>query len=334
MSSKFGKTERVLSLMNYLLYADIPKTAKEIRTLEVYERSSVNDESFRKNLSRDIKSLQEAGIEVVIGSKTHAFSGHEARESSTKAGDNKKSGVENTYIIKKKDYYLKDVGLSDSELLALSIALKIAHVEQSDLDTAIWKLGGAAIDKNSELTRVISVDYPDNCGVLLEGLSEGRYCHFTYNAKQRCIEPWQVRFEEGNWYFLGFDTDAGESRRFRTDRIDGSVSTGRKVKNPTPREPDELMASWEIKGELEDEEIAKIWVSDEHSSWAKRLLGSDAVADSSYESNGQHGVLFELQVGNLQGLRSLLLEFGPDAELIAPEALRQDFVAWIERQAQ
>ena len=100
--------ERLLNLLAFLLTAERPVTADEIRmTVAGYDRGS--DEAWRRMFERDKDLLRHLGIPLELR-PTDAWE------------------VEHGYVVPKDAYALPDPGLTDEERAALWLAAKVVRI--------------------------------------------------------------------------------------------------------------------------------------------------------------------------------------------------------------
>src|SRR5690606_36997319 len=61
---------------------------------------------------------------------------------------------------------------------------------------------------------------------LFVAVIERRPVSFGYHDTERHVQPHRLQFERGRWYLTGHDTDRGDRRSFRLDRITSPVTSG------------------------------------------------------------------------------------------------------------
>jgi predicted DNA-binding transcriptional regulator YafY len=147
-----------------------------------------------------------------------------------------------------------------------------------------------------------------------------------YRDRERRIDPWRLEFQRGRWYLTGLDHSHGEERNFRLDRIEGEVVLLDEdpFERPAAAQiPGVARGAWLLGGE--EPVVARLRVDADHAPWAIQHVGPTAVAAE--EADGS--VVLELPVTNRDALRSFVLGFLHHAELLAPQELRDELVAWL-----
>jgi proteasome accessory factor B len=151
---------------------------------------------------------------------------------------------------------------------------------------------------------------------------------FDYRGERRRVDPAQIRFHGGWWYLVGFDLERGAPRTFRVDRMDGDVSAeapGSAVL-PDGFDPDDALPDvpWRIGDGAPVTVLLRV-------DGALAALVLDEVGESALERRHDDGsVVLHLEVTNTGALRSWLFELGDHAEVLGPEEVRAEVVAWLE----
>jgi proteasome accessory factor B len=151
---------------------------------------------------------------------------------------------------------------------------------------------------------------------------------FDYRGDRRRVDPALLRFHGGWWYLVGHDLDRAAPRTFRVDRMDGAVSAGEPGSAVLPDgfDPDAALPDvpWRIgEGALVSVELRV------DSSLAGLVL--DEVGEGALVGRADDGsAVVRLDVTNIGALRSWLFELGDHAEVVGPEEVRADIVAWLE----
>jgi len=297
--------ERILNLLAFLLTADRPVTADEIRmTVAGYDQSS--DDAWRRMFERDKELLRDLGIPLELR-PTDAWE------------------VEHGYVVPAEQYTLPDPGLSDEERAALWLAAQAVRLGgQAAGPDALFKLGGAPLSGGGE---PLAADLGEDGGVVAEAftaVSEHRLLAFDYREKPRVVEPYGLVHRRGHWYVVGAErTDAGVVKAFRVDKASAMAAKGQAEAFVRPagfRAGDAIpTAPWEAGGEdieaevLFDKELA--W-------WATRqLTGRSTVTEKPDGS-----VVATMPVANAEAFIGWMLSFDAGAEIVAPADLRRRLV--------
>ncbi len=308
------KLERLLNLTAALLDTGRPLTAQELR--ERIGGYPEGDGAFHRAFERDKEDLRELGIPLSL----ITIEGEQGL------------GVE-AYRIDKASYFLPDPDLEPDELAALHLAASTVRMDGFTGMEALWKLGAAVpSDAPMEAVGVPEVHLPTDPRLvdLFVAIAERRSLSFEYQGATRQLDPHRLDFRHGRWILSGWDRSRDSPRRFRVDRIDGRPQPG-PAEGFLPRP--ELLADGAVKVWEQGEEApleAQLRVDADYVSWARRHLGADTPARA--EPDG--GVVFTLRVTNRAAFRSFVLGFLDHAELLGPEDLRAELIAWLREVAE
>ena len=301
-----NRLERLLNLTAALLNASRPLTAQDIAEQVPGYPDASEKATFRRAFERDKEVLRDMGIPV----RTLELPGADPPEQG--------------YVIRREDYALRDPGLDADELAALHLATAAVRMEGLPGTEAVWKLGGAAGEVGGDAVPVAALPAIPQLVPLFGAVAERAPVTFDYRGQQRTIDPHRLSFSRGHWYLDGWDHDRKDERQFRLDRIDGDVALGEAASFERPaldrRGP---VQPWTIGGE--EPVTARVRVDADQAGWAVDHVGSTAVAEK--EADGS--VVLELTVSNRDAFRSFVLGFLDHAEVLGPEELRADVVAWL-----
>src|SRR5687767_7372161 len=221
MSHDTDKLIRQLSLVAFLMAERRPLTARDVKgNVEGY--SEMSDEAFARRFYADRAEL--IGLGVPLQSQRDEFTGEEL------------------YTLKRDEYFLPRLDLTDDELAALQTALyllegKFAYAEPLRLalqNLALGRPGFREAPTNTALrVEVRDPDYsPELASRLskLEGaISKGRTVKFRYRSigtgedRERTLNPFALLPERGVWYVIGRDLERDAIRTFRVSRIRGEI---------------------------------------------------------------------------------------------------------------
>jgi proteasome accessory factor B len=312
------KVERLFNLVAALLETRRPLTREELhRRVPGYPQER---EPFRRAFERDKDDLRELGIPLEV--------------EDVPGRDPPIVG----YRIPKDEYYLRDPGLEPDELAALHLAAEAVRLEGIEGGGALWKLGGVPDDdsgrdlQRGQPSEVSAIPSDDNLVVLFGAVGERRPASFTYRGTLRTVDPYRLDFARGRWYVSGFDHVRGEERNFRLDRIEGDVTTGEPgaFERPSTTVPGARLAPWQL-GDADAERLmARVLVDPDQAAMARTMVDPAAVVDERVDGS----VVIELEVRHRDGFRSFVLDFLEHAEVLEPEVLRDDLVAWLTDIAQ
>lgn len=310
-----NRLERLVNLVAALLDADRPLARGEI-----YDRvpGYGQGESARRAFERDKDALRAMGIPLV----TEPL--HPDRRD---PGDG--------YRIPPERYQLPDPGLAPDELGALHLAASTVRLGAArgpgappEAAVAIWKLGGATggADPAAPLA---ALPGSEHLVPLFSALGERRRVAFRYRGEDRAVDPFRLSYAGGHWYLIGHDHLRGDTRRFRLDRMESPPRPGeaggfqRPAGAPVTGPP----APW-LMGD-EDEVEALLLVDADQADRAVARTGPQAVR----ERRADGSVVLALAVTNREAFRSFALGFLDHAEVIGPQELRDDMLAWLDRLA-
>ncbi len=301
-----GKLERQMNLMAALLETRKPLTATEIHAL--VPGYPVEKASFHRAFERDKDELRAMGIPVVL---------EELPETNP---------PESGYRIPRDQYYLRDPGLDADELAALHFAASVVQLEGVEGSGALWKLGGATADASA--ARVASeVALPTHAalGPLFSAVSERRSATFSYNAVRRTVDPYRLDFLRSHWYLTAFDHRRDEERSYRVERIESDVELGRPkaFQRPSTHVPGVRLHPWQL-GQGEPV-VARVLVDPDQAPTAVQYAGAECVV----EERADGAVVLEMAVTNRAGFRSFVLGYLEHAEVLSPQELRDEIVAWL-----
>ena len=299
------KLERLLNLTALLLDARRPLAASEIQAQLEYPEDKI---AFRRAFERDKEELRAMGIplrvEPVPGTLPEV----------------------DGYRIPREEYALRDPGLTTEELAALHLAASAVQVEGLPATEGLLKLGGLVTEGARDLgVHVAPLPADPNLARLFAAVSSRRPVRLRYRGDERTVDPYRLEFQRGRWYLSGFDHLRGEERNYRLDRIDGSVETldGPAFEVPATTVPGQARGTWELGAEPPVR--ARLLIDGPQASWAVQHVGPDQVVEEREDGS----VVVELPVTNRAAFRSFVLSFLEHAEILEPQELRDELVAWL-----
>jgi proteasome accessory factor B len=288
--------ERLLNLLAFLLTAERPVTAEEIRvTVAGYANES--DEAFHRMFERDKALLRRMGIPLEL----RATDGWE---------------VEYGYALQPDEYQLPDPDLNDEERAALWLAAQVVRLGgQPAGPDALLKLGGLTMAGGGEpLAADLGLETGD-LETAFHAATERRELSFDYHGRTRTVQPMGILHQRGHWYLVAFE--AGVQRSFRVDKAARLVlgeragaftrPKGFRLRDAVPVEP------WAI-GEADV--VARVLFDPDAAWWARRQLtgGVTELDDGSLEAT--------VTVANPDAFIGWLLSFEDKAEIVEPPELR------------
>jgi proteasome accessory factor B len=194
--------ERLVNLTIALLEARRPLTFEELRRRTGYYPQQ-DAASARRMFERDKEALRTLGVPI------------ETKQD---------FGMDDPgYVIDRRAYELRDIGLDADEVAALALAGDMLGREEVALPLA--KVAARAPNPSpvdAPPTRVrLSVADVD---AFAPAIVERRVVRFGYRTADgrtgpRTVEPYGIVRRRRAWYLVGRDRDRGEPRGFRTDRM-------------------------------------------------------------------------------------------------------------------
>jgi predicted DNA-binding transcriptional regulator YafY len=300
------RLERLVNLTATLLDTRRPLTLDELAE-RVEPRYPDDKGARRRQFERDKETLRELGVPIRVES-VDGF------------------GAEQAYRIDPKDYYLPELSLTDAELAALHLAVTAVRLEGGEGREGLAKLGGLAGEGVDEAMAEVAVT--PVVATLFDAVSRRAPITFEYRGERRRVEPYGVVLRWGHWYVVGHDLERGAPRAFRIDRIDGEPTVG---KAGSFEPPPGIDAARFVRDDPltygEDRPIeARVLVDASRSGWVVEQLGDAAVVDRRADG----AVEVALPVVNRAAFRSWVLDLLDHAEVLGPDELRSDLVAWLE----
>lgn len=299
-----SKLERLLNLTAALLHATRPLSADQIR--RVVPGYPESDTSFHRSFERDKDDLRDMGIPI--------------RLERILDSDPPIDG----YRIPADEYYLADPELEPDELAALHLAASVVDLGGHPGGDAIWKLGGVVESSPADNALRAALPGDPRLAQVFNAVMRCVTIEFDYRGDTRRLDPHQLAFQRGRWYLRGYDHDRVDQREFRIDRISGDVLLTDDHFERTDVPATEHTQPWQIGDE--EEISARLLVDAAHAGWAVHHVGMDLVE----EQRGDGSVVLEVPVTNREAFRSFVLTFLDHAEILGPDELRDDLVAWLE----
>ena len=306
--------ERLLNLVALLLEARTPMTFEQIRETLPDAYGQGDRDSAKRMFERDKDTLRDYGVPLELVA--------------TDIWD-----VEQGYTIPKESYYLPEIAFTPQELAALFVAAQT----------------GGGTDPAEQAVRKLL--YGADGGVLA-GLAGGRMAtgtpgtlllaaadaaqrrrrvRFGYRtskgaATEREVDAYAMLCRRGHWYLVGRDTERDAVRAFRLSRLTSEVRDAGEGSDPpdTFRAADHVMAGpW---GVGEPSATATVAFAPDVVWWA--TAGLPGAAAGAPREDGWTEVT--LPLGDVAELGGWVLQFGPDAMVVAPDELRDEVLARLE----
>lgn len=306
--------ERLLNLVALLLETKQPLTFEQIRaTLEPYGQGNVD--SAKRMFERDKDLLRAYGVPLELV-------------------DVDAWGTEQGYTIPKDQYYLPEIAFTPRELGALLVAAQSGG-ENSTAEAAARKLlygadggvlaglSGGPLASGSDARSALVL-------AVAKAVSGNRRVRFDYRTSQgdaaaREVDAYAMVFRGGHWYLVGHDRDRDDVRAFRLSRFTGEPEDLGEGSEPPEgfRAADHVQAGpWAATSA----ERARVAFAPDVAWWAAGTLSGAVPADERDDG----WVEVDVPLADEGALAGLVLQFGPDAEVVAPPSLRAEIVRRLE----
>lgn len=302
------RVERLTNLLALLLETRRPLTLHEIAS-ELEGQYPDASQARRAAFERDKAALREIGVEI----STETFGGDRAGEMG--------------YRIERSSFELPDLGLTDDEVRALQVALAATRPDSAIGEEALLKLGGVGGGVGGPI-RMHLPELPA-LPILRSAVAQQHPVSFRYSGNVRKVEPWGLLLRDGFWYVVGFDQDRGARRTFRVDRCEGEVAIDSAIVFERPADGDvgaALPTNPLLLGdELAAEREAVVHIAARRAWLVEREIGSERIL----VRHDDGSITIRLPFTNEDALRSWVLGFLDDAELLEPGDVRERLIEWL-----
>jgi proteasome accessory factor B len=302
------RVERLTNLLALLLETSQPLSLVQIAG-ELVGQYPESQMARRAAFERDKAALREIGVpieqEIVAGGE---FAG------------------QTRYWIDRERYELRGLELDPDEARALQVAMAATRPGSRSGQEALWKLGAGVLDRSTPVAAVLP-DLPD-LPMLREAATARTSVRFTYRDVERAVDPWGLLLKNGFWYLIGFDHARGEQRTFRIDRIDGRVDVlgGTSFERPPDFDPRTAIPDDpKMIGATDSVTVARVRIDGAAAASVVADLGEDRVV----ARDGDGSVEVEVPFASLPALRSWVLGYLDQVEVLAPADVREHLAEWL-----
>jgi proteasome accessory factor B len=336
------RLERLVNLVAALLDAERPLSREELR--ERVGGYSDDLDAFRRNFERDKDALRQMGMPLAV-----------------EPLDGDHPDAPTGYRVRREQYELPDLGLTEDELTALRVAASAVQIQggESATASALRKLAGGIIPERPESgarsssgragpasrpgaagdagqpagteagpasAPVAEMPGGDAVGVAFGAVSERRRVAFGYRGRRRTIDPWGLAYRGGHWLLSGYDHEREAERAFRLDRVEGSLTALGEA--GAFARPEEAMRAPRPPWRLGDEPevVVTLLVDEVVAPSAVAEVGEDAVV----ERRPDGSVVLALAVTNRSAFYGLVVGFLDRAEILGPPEVRAEFIESLE----
>lgn len=309
--------ERLLNLVGLLLESSTPLTFEQIReTLDAY--GGDNLDSAKRKFERDKDVLREYGVPLVML-------------------DTDVWGVEQGYTIPRDEYYLAEIDFEPDEITALYLAAQTGR-EETFAEQGVRKLlygadGGVLLGQAGGPLVAGSDTRSAQAIAAADAADARRRVRFGYRTSQgavseRDVDAYGVVFRGGHWYLVGHDHERGEIRAFRLSRCTTDLRDVGEGGDPPKafRAADHVAAGpWVATG---DERAVVAFTP----SAAVRAAGAFVGATTERTSEDGRSIV-SFPSADAVVTAGLILEYGPEAEVLEPTELRDEVIRRLEEAA-
>lgn len=234
-------------------------------------------------------------------------------------------------------HFLRPMRLTASELRALELGLAMLRAEcppqkQGAIDRARERLRGViaklpATDGMPLEASAGAAGSVESISVLRDALRERRKAKLVYRKgsatepTERTVCPYAIISARGAWYLVAFCERSGGVRHFRLDRIESITLLNDAYDMPTDFSLDDLLASGKA---YVSEASERMWVrySPRVARWIAERERVPVDADGS--------LTLEHALADTDWAARHVLQYGPDAEVLEPVAVREEMIRRLE----
>jgi len=321
--AKITPQERLLSLIVALMASERGLTKEQVlSTVSGYREArdeGRSQDALERMFERDKEELRTLGVPLhTVGDPADPDDLREAR-----------------YRIPKTEYVLpEDLTFTAAEIAVLNLAGAVWSEESvsADAQSALRKIRALGLEIDEPIIgfapRVSLRDpaFP----ALRRANEEGKVVRFAYVkpgdeiSRVRRVSPLAIFEYEGRWHVYGIDLDIDEERTFLLSRIVGPVELTRETFDTAEREGAGARALEQL-AEVAARNVAVIAVMPETEA-ALRLRRRGTADGDPQQEHRLHVHYVDIHI-----LADELASYGPEVRVLAPEELRDEVVARLER---
>ncbi|MFV0320524.1 MAG: helix-turn-helix transcriptional regulator [Microbacterium sp.] len=320
MPAKITPQERLLSLIVALMASTRGLTKEQVlSTVSGYREArdeGRTQDALERMFERDKEELRTLGVPLhTLGDPTDPDDLRDAR-----------------YRIPKTDYVLpEDLTFTPAEVAVLNLAGAVWSEESlsADAQSALRKIRSLGLDVDEPIIGFaprISLRDPA-FPALRRANEDGRVVRFSYvkpgdeAPRTRRMSPLAIVEYEGRWHVYGIDLEVGEERTFLLSRIVGRVELTREPFEQAEREGAGAHALAQL-AEVARRNVAVVEV--QPGTEADLRLRRRAHADT-------NGDALSINYVDVHILADELASYGPEVRVAAPDRLRDEVIARLER---
>src|SRR5271163_465639 len=319
MAKDTEKLIRQLSLISYLMAERRPVTALDIkRDVEGY--SGMNEDAFARRFYADRAELDSLRIHLTVEKPIDGAAEQE------------------NYSLRPENFHLPAIEFSDEELAALQTALSLLDGEFAYAEPLRLALQQITWGRPSPLRapeqRTVALGITASAGghelsarlaKVETAIFRNKTILFEYYTMERdevgprCVDPYHLLFQGGQFYLLGYAHERKDVRVFRLSRIRGKVSYATKAEHDFHRPSDfdprayANRADWQLG---EERGVARVLICERIAWQVERHFGRYGEI---VEEDGE--TVFVTGYSSPRSLISWVLGLGANARLLGPEEL-------------
>jgi proteasome accessory factor C len=330
MAKDTEKLIRQLSLISYLMAERRPVTAPEIRR-DVEGYSAMNEDAFARRFYADRSELEALGIALQVEKPVDGLVEQE------------------TYSLPPENFHLPPIEFTDEELAALRTALHLLDREFAYAEPLRLALQQISWGRPSPLSapehRTVALGITGAAGghevsqrlaKIETAIFRRKTIVFDYYTMERDevgarrVDPYQLLYEGGQFYLVGYAHDRDDIRVFRLSRIQGKVGYATKAEHDFQRPADfdprvyANRIAWQF-GEPIGE--AEIWIGPRIAWQIERHFGRYGDMGAAEDDGGRR---FTTPYANARQLIAWVLGLGENARILGPPELAAELGERVE----
>jgi proteasome accessory factor C len=321
------KLIRQLSLISYLMAERRPVTAAEIRR-DVEGYIAMNEDAFARRFYADRAELESLGIMLEV---EKPVDGQVEQE---------------TYSLPPENFHLPPIEFTDEELTALHTALQLLDGEFAYAEPLRLALQQIAWGRPSPLTspeqRTVALGLAGAAGghelsqrlqKIETAIFRRKTVTFDYytierdDVGTRRVDPYQLVYQGGQFYVVGYSHERKAIRVFRLSRIRGKVGYATKSEHDfqRPADFDPRAYANRIQWQFGDPVgSAELWISRRIAWQIERHFGPYGEINGASEEDGAADMTFTTEYSNARQLLAWVLGLGENARILQPGELQAE----------
>lgn len=244
-------------------------------------------------------------------------------------------------------FYMRPPKLNFQELQSLIAAEQVLEESKfplkKDLRNSVSKIKSICFNDNNELEKKLEgakfnpYDFIDSLKLdkkidkLNKSMERGRTLLIEYfnsnNLYEENIDPYNLVFKDGDWFIIAYSHNEDKVKAYRVSRIGKMDITNDIYIKPVTFSLDEFLNnSWgEFNGE---KELVKIKFSRKIAESIRKIKWSNI---QEVESLEDRSIILKFYADDLEDIKTWILGFGAEAEIIEPISLRLDINGEIKK---